>query len=150
MIDKICEILLHNALKCVIIKLVEFFRGAEQLETLHKELRFAAVCTLALDVLVWLGSLLFIGIGFAVPLGLLLGSAAMLCNLWLLSRSIRNAVYHGRTRDFGGYLLRCGISCGVIAIGMAVGQACALAVILPFLYPKIIFGLLCTKKEKKR
>lgn len=117
---------------------------------MHKELRFAAVGTLALDVLVWLCSLLFVGIGFAVPLGLLLGSAGMLCNLWLLSRSIRNAVYHGRTRDFGGYLLRCGISCGVIAVGMAVGHACALAVILPFLYPKFLFGLLSFKKEKKR
>ncbi len=142
---------MHIIAKCVIIKFIEHFftEEAELLETLLKELRFAAVCTLILDVLVWLCSLLFVGFGIAVPLGLLLGSLGMLCNLYLLSRTIRNAVYHGRTRDFGGYLMRCGISCGVIALGMIVEQISPLAVILPFLYPKLIFGILSMRREKK-
>ncbi len=127
-----------------------FFIGeAKQLETLHKELRFAAVCTLVLDVIVWLGSLLFVGFGFAVPIGLLLGSLGMLCNLILLSRMIQNAVHHGKTRDFGGYLLRCGISCGVIAVSMIFPQISVLACILPFLYPKLIFGILSMRNVKK-
>lgn len=113
-------------------------------------MRLAAVGTLLLDVLIWLCSLLLVGIGISVPLGLLVGSTAMLCNLWLLGRTVCNAVEHGRTRDFGGYLLRCGISCGAIALGMTVPQISALAVILPFLYPKLIFGLLSLKQKKKQ
>lgn len=112
------------------------------MENLHKELRFAAVCTVLLDVLLWLGSLLFSGLGIAVPLGLLLGSAGMLCNLLLLRRSILNAVYHGKTRDFAGYLLRCLIASAVMAAGLMLGAVNAVAAVLPFLYPKVIFGIL--------
>lgn len=118
------------------------------LETLQKELRFAVIGTLLLDVLVWLVSLLFAGFGIAAPLGLLLGSAGMLCNLLLLRRTIQNAVYHGKTQDFGGYLLRCLISSAVIALGMCFPQINGFCVILPFLYPKIIFGVMTMRKNK--
>ena len=123
-------------------------RRTYRLETLHHELRFAAIGTLVLDVLVWLLSLLFTGLNLAVVLGLLLGSAGLLCNLLLLRRTVRNAVYHGKTRDFGGYLLRCLIASAVIATGMLFSQINALCAILPFLYPKVIFGALSLRKEK--
>lgn len=124
-------------------------QGACTLERLEKELRFAVIGTAALDVLVWLISLLFTGFGIAVPLGLLIGSAGMLCNLLLLRRTIQNAVYHGKTRDFGGYLLRCLIASAVIAAGMCVPQINGFCAILPFLYPKILFGLLTMRKQGK-
>ena len=92
-----------------------------------------------MDVLVWLASLLFTGLGILVPLGLLLGSAGMLCNLLLLRRTVTNAVYHGKTRDFSGYLLRCLIASAVIAADMVCSFVNGLCAILPFLYPKIIF-----------
>ena len=46
---------------------------------------------------------------------LLSGSAGMYANLLLLRRTVQNAVYHGRTRTIGGYLLRLVIASAVIA-----------------------------------
>ncbi len=120
------------------------------MEDLHKELRFAAVCTVILDVLLWLGSLLFTGLRLAFPLGLLLGSAGMYANLLLLRRTIRNAVYHGRTKDLAGYLLRVGIASAVIALGLLSEHVSAAGAVLPFLYPKLIFGILSFSGKKKK
>lgn len=125
----------------------DYDREAGELETLQKELRFAAVGTAVLDVLVWLISLVFTGLGISVPIGLLLGSAGMLCNLLLLRRSVMNAVYHGKTRDFGGYVLRCAIASAVIAAGMMFEQVNGLCAILPFLYPKVMFGMLSMRRK---
>ncbi len=116
---------------------------------LQKEIRFAAIGTALLDVLLWLCSLPLTGIGIAVPLGLAIGSAGMLLNLLLLRRSILRAVNGGNSRDFGGYLLRCVIACAVMASGMMLECVSALAVILPFLYPKLLFGILSMKPQKK-
>ena len=112
------------------------------MEDLHKELRFAAICTVILDVLLWLGSLLFTGLRIAFPLGLVLGSAGMFVNLLLLRRTIRNAVYHGKTKDMAGYLLRCAVASAVIAAGLLSEHVSAVGAVLPFLYPKLIFGIL--------
>ncbi|MBR3631229.1 MAG: hypothetical protein IKN55_12265 [Oscillospiraceae bacterium] len=120
------------------------------MENLHKELWFAAVCTVILDVLLWLGSLLFTEPGIAFPIGLLLGSAGMLANLLLLRRTIRNAVYHGKTKDMAGYLIRVGIASGVIAIGLLSEYVSAAGAVLPFLYPKLIFGILSFSGKKKK
>lgn len=116
-------------------------------ETLQKELRFAAVGTAVLDLVLWLVSLPLCGISIAFPLGLLCGSIGMYINLLLLRRSIRNAVYFGKTRDWGGYVLRCAVASLVIAAGMCVPWIHPLAAILPFLYPKVIFGVLAHKKQ---
>ncbi len=142
---------MHICLKYDIITCIRHFTGreADKLETLEKELRFAAVGTLVLDVLVWLISLLFTGLNAAVPLGLLIGSAGMLCNLLLLRHSVLNAVYHGKTRDFGGYILRCVVASAAIAAGMVFPLVNGLCVILPFLYPKLLFGVKTLQKSKK-
>lgn len=120
------------------------------MENLHKELRFAVVCTVLLDIVLWLCSLAVYGVGIAVPLGLLLGSTGMLCNLLLLRRTIQNAVYHGKTKDMLGYLLRCLIASAVIAAGLMADMVSAPAAVLPFLYPKVFFGLLSVQKPKKK
>ncbi len=114
---------------------------------LHKEIRFAVIGTAVLDVLLWLCSLPFVGLGIEVPLGLLIGSAGMLLNLLLLRRSILRAVNSGKTRDFGGYLLRCTISCTVMAAGMLVPAVSGLCTVLPFLYPKLLFGMLSFHRQ---
>ena len=120
------------------------------MENLYKELRFAAICTMLLDVILWLCSVAAFGFGLAIPLGLLLGSAGMLCNLLLLRRTIRNAVYHGKTKDMPGYLLRCLIASAVIAVGLMTETVSAPAAVLPFLYPKVIFGILAMQNPKKK
>lgn len=120
------------------------------MEELRYELRFAAIATLVLDVLVWIVTVLCIGLNLSVPLGLLLGSAGMYANLLLLRRTVRNAVYHGKTRDMGGYLLRLAIASAVIAAGLKLPQVSAVAAVLPFLYPKLIFGWLSVYIPKKK
>lgn len=119
------------------------------MEELRHELRFAAVCTLVLDVVLWLVSLIFLRLTLRVPLGLLLGSAGMYLNLLLLRRTVQNAVYHGKTRDIAGYVLRVLIASAVIVTGLKVPQVSALAAVVPFLYPKVIFGWLAVYIPKK-
>ncbi len=114
---------------------------------LQKEIRYAAVGTVVLDVLLWLCSLPLVGFGAEVPLGLLIGSAGMLLNLLLLRRSILRAVSGGKSQDFGGYLLRCVISCAAMAAGMLLPLVSGLCTVLPFLYPKLLFGVLSFRKN---
>ena len=110
---------------------------------LHKEMRFAAAGTLLLDAAIWLITYFLVrGLGSAVPLGLALGSAGMYCNLLLLRRSILQAVHNGKTRTLGGYLLRCGVASAVIAAAMLSDSINSVTAVLPFLYPKLIFGFL--------
>ena len=118
-------------------------------EDLHKELQIAAVGTIILDLLFWIVSLFLIHFRIAVLLGLLLGSTGMLCNLLLLRRSILNAVYHGKTRDFKGYLIRVLLASAVIAAGLLFEQVNTVACVVPFLYPKIIFGIFSMRADKK-
>lgn len=127
-------------------------KEAGTLESFEKELRFAAIGTLVLDVLLWLLSLPFMKafslMWHEVPAGLLLGSAGMFLNLLLIRRTVQNAVYHGKTRDFGGYLLRCLVASSIIALAMTMPWMNALAAILPFLYPKILFGIIAMRGNK--
>ena len=120
------------------------------MEELRHELRFAAVCTIVLDVIVWLVSVLFLGFRLSIPLGLVLGSAGMYADLLLLRRSVQNAVYHGKTRDIAGYVLRVLIAAAVITAGLKIPQISALAAVLPFLYPKVIFGWLAVYIPNKK
>jgi hypothetical protein len=120
------------------------------MEELRQELRFAAIGTLVLDLLIFGISVLCIGLTLSVPLGLLLGSAGMYANLLLLRRTVQNAVYHGRKNTIGGYLLRLLIASAVIGAGLKLPQVSALAAILPFLYPKILFGFLAVGIPKKK
>ena len=118
-------------------------------EDLHKELHFVAAGTLVLDLLVWIVSFIMVKFRIAVLTGLLLGSVGMMCNLLLLRRSILNAVYHGKTRDFKGYLIRVLIASAVIAAGLMSEHVSAVTAVLPFLYPKILFGILSVRTDKK-
>lgn len=118
-------------------------------EDLHKELLFAAVGTIILNLLFWIVSLFLVHFQLAIIIGLLLGSIGMMSNLLLLRRSIVNAVYHGKTRDLKGYLFRVLIASAVIAAGLLFEQVNAAACVVPFLYPKIIFGILSMQTDKK-
>ncbi|MCR5718251.1 MAG: hypothetical protein K6F80_04350 [Oscillospiraceae bacterium] len=115
------------------------------MEELHRELRTAAVFTVVLDLLLWGVSVLCIGMTLRIPLGLLLGSAGMYTNLLLLRRAVQNAVYHGRKNTLGGYLLRLLIASAVIASALKLPQISAIAAVIPFLYPKLIFCYLSFK-----
>lgn len=121
------------------------------MEDLRKELHFAMVCTILMDVAVWLLSLIVTKrLEISVPFGLVLGSIGMYSNLLLLRRSIQNAVYHGKTRDIVGYVFRVLIASAVIASGLMSEYVNAMTAVLPFLYPKVIFGILATKPEKAK
>lgn len=111
-------------------------------EDLHKELQIAGISTIILDLIFWIVSLFFMGFSLPVIIGFLLGSAGMMGNLLLLRNSILNAVYHGKTKDVKGYLFRVLIASVVIALGLMTDFVNVISAVLPFLYPKIIFGFL--------
>ncbi|MBR1530261.1 MAG: hypothetical protein IJ642_13325 [Oscillospiraceae bacterium] len=117
-------------------------------EDLQKELRFAIIGTVVLDLLIWIVSLFLFHFRIAVLIGLLLGSIGMISNLFLLRRSILNAVYYGKTKDFKGYLLRVLIASAVIAAGLLLESVDAVSCVLPFLYPKLIFGILSVNSRQ--
>lgn len=117
------------------------------MEELHKELRFAAVVTVILDVLLAVLAGLLTGWRLSVPIGLVLGSVGMYVNLLLLRRTVRNAVYHGKTKDWVGYLLRVLIASAVIAAGLLFEQISVFGAVIPFLYPKVIFGILAMRSK---
>ena len=116
---------------------------------LQKEIQFAVLWTIILDLLFWILSLFLLGFQLSVIFGLIIGSAGMLLNLLLLRRSILRAVHYGKTRDLKGYLLRCLVASAAIASGLMNHFIHAAAVVLPFLYPKIIFGILAFHMDKK-
>lgn len=110
-------------------------------ESLHQELKFAVVCTVILNLIFWIISLFFVKFRIDVISGLLLGSSGMLLNLFLLRRTILNAVRFGKTKDWTGYLVRCLIASVVIMISLFSAYVNTLTAVLPFLYPKLIFGV---------
>jgi hypothetical protein len=124
--------------------------GESMQENLHRELRQAAFWTIVLDAVLWLASLPFYGIGPEVPLGLLCGSAGELANLHLLRRSIRNAVYYGKSGGMGSYLLRCLVAAAVLAMAMLLEKISTPAAIIPFLYPKLIFGFSAVRSNSEK
>ena len=126
-------------------RLLQMAGGDAMQEDLTKELRFAAVCTILLDLIFWIVSLFVMKFSIAVLSGLLLGSVGMMTNLCLLRRTILNAVRFGKTRDWTGYLLRILIASAVIAAGLISEHVNAVAAVVPFLYPKIIFGILSVR-----
>ncbi|MDE5792790.1 MAG: hypothetical protein K2G88_00720 [Oscillospiraceae bacterium] len=116
-------------------------------EDLHQELYFAIICTVILDVIIWIVSLLIVKFQIAVILGLILGSIGMIINLCLLRRTILNAVRFGKTKDIIGYLLRCLIASVIIAMSLIFSYVNTVTAVLPFLYPKIIFGILSVRNN---
>lgn len=116
-------------------------------EDLHKELRLAGISTIILDLICWIVSLFLIGFSIPVLVGFLLGSAGMMGNLFLLRNSILNAVYNGKTRDIKSYLFRVLIASVVIALGLMTDFVNVISAVLPFLYPKIIFGILSFRQK---
>lgn len=116
-------------------------------EDLQQELNFAIICIIILDIIIWIVSLFVVKFQIAVILGLLLGSIGIIGNLFLLRRSILNAVRFGKTKDMIGYLLRCLIASVIIAISLISDSVNTITAVLPFLYPKIIFGILSIRKN---
>lgn len=117
------------------------------MQDLQRELHFAMICTVMLDVIIWVVSLFLVKFQVAVILGLILGSVGMIVNLFLLRKSILNAVYFGKTKDFASYLLRCLIASVMIAISLIFSCVNTVTTVLPFLYPKIIFGILSVRSN---
>ena len=118
-------------------------------EDLHQELKFAVICTGILDLILWIASLFLAGFRMSVLSGLLFGSFGMILNLFLLRRTILNAVRSGKTKDWTGYLLRCLVASVAIMISLLSDDVNTLTVVLPFLYPKLIFGVFYLKFKNK-
>lgn len=107
------------------------------------ELKVLIPPSLAVDLCIFLASLPFYGFGAEVPLGLLLGTAAMTVNIILLGYASRNAVERTLKRAkrymFFFYLLRMTILGAAITAGFKISFLNPAAVCLPMFYPKVIY-----------
>lgn len=125
-------------------------------KTVREELRFLFQWSWPLHGAVWLITLPFLGLNFAVPLGLLLGTAVMLLNLFLVGRSMEDNLRRfghvakpdeNRSLKFaavGGYLIRYLIAAGALSLTLIPpfsGWIHTLGVLAPMFYPRIIYGV---------
>ena len=118
---------------------------------------------LLLDLTLYAISVIFIGISYSMALGLLLGTAVLLINLYLLANSSERALLRYKTTNseksakramFQGYLLR------YLVVGLALYVSVSvkfgflfntIGVIVPMVYPKLIYFIqgLTNKKGKE-
>ena len=109
------------------------------------ELRFLMPKALLGDLLIFIAALPFYGLNYQVPLGLLLGTAAMTANFILLGRSAERCVERPTAASakrymFSFYLIRLAVMGTALAIGFISELFCSPAVFIPLLWPKLFYS----------
>lgn len=113
-------------------------------EALKKELIMIAVRSLFLDLAAYLISVIFIGFTLSMAAGLLLGTAGMLLNLFLLNKSVYRIVKSGGMKSggkmFGGYVFRMLIVVIILSLSFFSELPCTIGAVIPYFYPKLIYA----------
>lgn len=118
------------------------------------QLDFLLPYSLIADAVIFLASLPLYGFGTEVPLGLLLGTAAMAVNITLLGCSSERAVEKSSKKAakrymFFFYLVRMTIMGAAMVLGFTSPAINSAAVCLPLFYPKVIYtvyGVITARK----
>lgn len=125
-------------------------------ELLKKDLLHMAKWAAILDVAAYGISILFLGLTLPFALGLILGTAAMLLSMWLLSRTVlkiaeraKQTGTHDR-RYLASYISRLLIIGIAFAIAYRYRPIAALGAAIPLLYPRIIYTVGALLPEKKQ
>lgn len=110
----------------------------------NEQLDFIMPKALLADLIVFAVSLPFYGLKPQVPLGLLLGTAAMTANFLLLGYSAERAVEKPSQKSaqrymFSFYLIRLTIMGAALAVGFNCDMFDPVAAFLPLLWPKTIY-----------
>lgn len=111
---------------------------------INEQLSFLMPKALIADGLVFVAALPFYGLDFRVPLGLLLGTAAMTANMILLGYSAERAVERSSAKRakgymFSFYLIRLAVMGAALAIGFNMDCFNSVCTFLPLLWPKTIY-----------
>ena len=109
------------------------------------------------DLVIYLLTLPFYGLSPEVPLGLLLGTAAMTANLILLGYSVDRAVEYKTEKAakrymFSFYLIRFAVMGAALTAGIKLRSVNLAAVCIPLFYPKAIYtvrGIINNKSSGK-
>ncbi|MGN0642413.1 MAG: ATP synthase subunit I [Huintestinicola sp.] len=106
------------------------------------------------DLLVFAAALPFYGLNYEVPLGLLVGTAAMTANMLLLGYSAEHCVERPSVKSakrcmFSFYLIRLAVMGAAIVWGFYADYLDPAAVCIPLFWPKILLTGSAIFKRKK-
>ena len=113
---------------------------------LAEQLRFLMPRVLIGDAAIFLLCLPLYGLDAGIIFGLLLGTAAMLVNMALLSYSVRHAVDRGSEKSakrymFSFYIIRFAIMGAALVLGFKNDNINSACTFIPLLWPKVFYTL---------
>lgn len=117
----------------------------------YAELKFIFKGACVLNLIIYLLSLIF-NLNISVLLGLVLGSLILFINLHLLKKDLNHSVEFGsnRIRLMCGYLLRYLLICSAFYFAVKVKVVNPYGVIVPQLYPRILYTIKSIRNNKER
>jgi len=126
-------------------------------EMINKELSFLLPRTLIFNLIAYAATLPFYGLGITIPLGLLLGTLAMLTNFVILGltceRAVEREVRKAKSYMLRWYLTRMMITALFMIIAIKLPFFSFLAAAIPLFYPKLAYTLNASYtvfKERKK
>ena len=122
---------------------------------ISEQLRFLLPKALLADLLIFAATLPFYGLNIQIPLGLLLGTAAMTANMILLGISAERAVERSTAKRakrymFSFYLLRLAVMGAALVLGFKSDLFNSVCTFIPLLYPKTFYTGSAIFKRKDR
>ena len=111
---------------------------------INEQLRFLLPKAMLADLLIFVAALPFYGLNIHIPLGLLLGTAAMTANIILLGMSSERAVERGTAKSakrymFSFYLIRLTVMGAALVLGFRSDLFNSVCTFIPLLYPKTFY-----------
>ena len=111
---------------------------------INEQLRFLLPKAMLADLLIFVAALPFDGLNIQIPLGLLLGTAAMTANIILLGMSSERAVERGTAKSakrymFSFYLIRLTVMGAALVLGFRSDLFNSVCTFIPLLYPKTFY-----------
>lgn len=125
---------------------------------IKNELKFIVLCVFIADIAVYLLSFIFKGVTLSMLLGLLLGSAALILNLYVLGSDVELALKRfaldknekrAKNKMATSYILRSLIVATVIFLSLISDLFDTIGVVIPFLYVKPIYMIKSSISHKK-
>jgi hypothetical protein len=113
--------------------------------TIADEIKHIALRAVIFDIVAYLLSTLWLGLNLRFALGLAIGTAVLLINLFILRNSIQRAVMFGTKRAkkimFAGYMVRMLLFSVAFYVSLVTFLVNSVAVTLPQFYPKIMYAV---------
>lgn len=113
-------------------------------DMINEQLAFLLPKAFLADLLIFIATLPFYGLGGEIPLGLLLGTAAMTANMIVLGMSVDRAVERPTAKAakrymFSFYIIRFVIMGAALALGFLSPVFNSVCTFIPLLYPKVFY-----------